>query len=114
MQPPPAAGPLPAVSWSVVLASVEEAVSRAVAEVTERARTLEVPAEPPGQAEPEQALAQARQRGLALSSKADGAAARVADKDAALAEAEAALRRWLGQAEAAREKLAAWVGRAVG
>jgi hypothetical protein len=115
MQPTP--GP-PAVPWSVVLANVEAAVSRAVAEVTERTRRPEAdaaaPAPGPGPSGPEPSLRQARERCRGLAGRADGAGARVAEVDAALAAAEEALRGWLRATEAARDKLAAWVGRAVG
>jgi hypothetical protein len=94
---------------------VQAAVSRAVAEVDQRERNLQAAAEPPGRlADPQQALEQARARCQALETCAAGAAGKVAAVSAALAEAEEALQRWLHATGAAREKLAAWVGRAVG
>jgi hypothetical protein len=116
MQPSAPGGSQSAVPWSEVLVRVQAAVERAVAEATARARRLDAAGEspvPPATGS-QQAMQQAVQRCQALGARADGAAARVAEVDAALAEAEEALRQWLRATEAAREKLAAWVGRAVG
>lgn len=105
------------VAWSEVLQHVEAAVTYAVAEATERSRRLgdEPGAPTPASiANPLPALEQLGSRCQAVQAKGAGAAARVADVDAALAETEAALKQWLKATEEAREKLAAWVGRAVG
>jgi hypothetical protein len=110
--------PSPVVSWSQVLENLEAAVSRAVAEAANRARRLQdagrTTAPPTAPAAWEGALSQSRVRCQALESRATAAGGKVAELDAALAAGEDALKRWLLETRGAREKLANWVGRAVG
>jgi hypothetical protein len=110
---PQSAASLP---WSEVLERLEATVARAVAEAAERARQLETAASAavPGPSSWEEALETLRLRCQGVETCAAGAAAKVAEVDAALAEAEQGLQAWLRATGAAREKLAGWVGRAVG
>jgi hypothetical protein len=112
MQPVPNSPPVP---WSEVLAHVQAAVDAAVAEVSARAPALDAAKEPtgPSTAGPQQALQRAWQNCQAVAGRGEGAAARVAEVDAALAQAEEALRQWLRATQAARDQLATWVDRAV-
>ena len=89
---------------------------QAEAEAAKRAAALEQPAgpaTPPTDHEPSwrTGLAQAQERLAGLAVCADEAAGSVAEADAALAAGEEVLRRWLTASEAARRKLAEWVGR---
>jgi hypothetical protein len=110
--------PSSVVPWSQVLENLEAAVSLAVAEAADRARRLQQAADaatpPPKPAAWEEALAQSRQRCQGLATTAAAAASKVAEVDKGLEEGEKALKDWLQETGNAREKLANWVGRAVG
>src|SRR5262249_23611772 len=106
------------VSWSCVLESLEAAVSQAVEDASERARRLQetTQATHSGQkpVDWELRLAQLHERCQTLAGMAAGAAAKIAEVEAVLAQGEEGLKRWIRDTERARERLANWVGRAVG
>jgi len=106
------------VPWSDVLDNLESAVSQAVSDAADRARQLQEAAQA-NQSSPKPAvwetrLGQLRERFEVLPARATAANGKVADVETALVQAEEALQRWMREAERAREKLATWVGRAVG
>jgi len=109
---------LPA-DWTEVLERVQQALEQADAAAAKRAEALAnvaavaesgAPQEPPWRP----GLEHMRQRLDTLSTYADRAVRAVAEADVALGAGEDSLRGWLQASEAARRKLAEWVGRAVG
>jgi hypothetical protein len=101
---------LPA-DWNSTLASVEQALSVAVTRLQERELALTNPA-PLAPTPPTLDFSRFEQRLGAFASNSQQADQRLTEIDAVLREGEESLRQWLGRAEAARRKLAAWVGRA--
>jgi chromosome segregation ATPase len=96
-------------AWSAVLDQVQATLQEAVAATHAREQRLqEVPSEVA--AKRQQKLQEIQARCQTLASAGDQAAQRAAAAEAALAEAEEALRRWLQKAEGAQNKLAAWAG----
>jgi hypothetical protein len=104
---------LPA-DWTDVLGRVQQTLEQARAEAEARAEALAAPPAADGEPPWRRGLGQARQGVDGLAACADRAARDVAEVDAVLAAGEDALRQWLAASEAARRKLAEWVGRAIG
>jgi hypothetical protein len=101
-------------SWPEVLDRIRGALEHALAETGRREQSLAA-ADAALPAAPDlAALTSFAARVQALDRSATGASTRVAALDAEFASAEQRLRAWLQATEAARAKLAGWVGRAVG
>jgi hypothetical protein len=109
---------LPA-DWLEVLGRVQQTLEQAETAAAQRAAALETPS---ATVEPDTDSAPGWRRGLSEAcTRVDGlgvcanqAAQAVAEVDAALGMGEESLRHWLTANEAARRRLAEWVGRAVG
>ena len=97
--------------WTAVLSRVEEALARAIGQIEAREQALGA-AELPAPRGPE--FAALDSKAAALADAPGRITARIEPIDAELRQGEEALRRWLADAEAVRQRLAAWVGRAVG
>jgi len=93
---------------------VQQALEQADAAAAKRAESLEPVAAPSPKPLWQPALDQARERLDAMSTYAERAARMVSEADVALSAGEDSLRGWLEANEAARRRLAEWVGRAVG
>jgi len=109
---------LPA-DWAEVLGRVQQTLEEADAAATRRVENLESPAVTANSATAREpawryGLEQARHRLDLLATYADRAGHAVAEADVALGTGEDSLRGWLSASEAARRRLAEWVGRAVG
>ena len=101
----------PSGDWAGVLEQIRQALEAALAET--QAREQETPPEQP-EPRPPSALAEAEARIGRLGERAEQARRQQIEQDAALAEGEDRLRRWLSEARAARQRLAEWAGRRVG
>jgi len=104
---------LPA-DWTEVLGRVQQALEQANAAAAKRVEALDAGAATPPEPFWRHGLEQARARLDTLSTYADRASHAVAEADVALGAGEDTLRGWLEANEAARRRLAEWVGRAVG
>ncbi len=115
MRRKPAARPILPPDWTEVLGRVQQTLQEADAAAAQRVAALE-PATPGGELAPRPIaglpdLNQARGQFDQLASYLDRATRIVSDADMALAAGEDALQSWLQASQAARRKLADWVGR---
>jgi hypothetical protein len=102
------------VDWADILQRGQQALQQAEAEAAQRAAALDAAGAAATAAEERPwsgGLTESQARLERLIACADGAAQGVAEVDAALGAEEEALRNWLTASEAARRKLAEWVGR---
>lgn len=110
----PAARPILPADWAGVLGRVQRTLEEADAAAAKRVEALEADAGASGRAglggETTPRLEQLRERVDNLASYIDRAARTVSDADVALAAGEDTLQTWLRASEAARRKLADWVG----
>jgi hypothetical protein len=109
--------PILPTDWTEVLARVQQTLQEADAAAAKRVEALETDPDS-GRlrsrlaSESAPRLEQMRERVDNLASYIDRAARAVSDADVGLAAGEDSLRSWLQASEAARRKLADWVGRA--
>jgi hypothetical protein len=93
--------------WTRVLASVEKALTEAVARLANREKGLLVATQPLPTSKPLD-FAKFEDRLAAFAECPGRAEQRLEQIDGALRDGEEALRQWLSRAEAVRRKLAAW------
>jgi hypothetical protein len=100
--------------WGRMLDDINRRLEEAVATRDARARQAAEAAPAPADEERRRDWAELRNRLGGLEERARRAREQVDDADRTLQEGELELRRQLGAAEAARQRLAAWAGRAIG
>ena len=107
------AGKKPPPQWAEMLARVEQALATAIAVVDQREQALTAaPTPPPAAVDLSGSLTHFGERLRGLAECAARAEQTVTDLDRELTAGEETLRAWFHTAEAARRKLADWVGKA--